>query len=848
MSNPIRNQKLRHYLEFKSLGIVDLYEIIEPIGIDGAQMAREQEPKRNARTVEYYGIEKIKFVSAQSIKKTNKQQVNPQGKSSYRLDMGLEWILEALKQDGFNAKVYYHQSVNGNFLPSFQLDFTEKKLTDFKTFVECKLVQNDNVAEIYRRFDDKVNLFSTKNYKNIDITPVDTINVLRKATPIRRENFWNDGGEVTFFDGDPSDPEQAITMFNFATFIEKDQLRNAFTPFEPLIRRGNYPENGSEFLYFKAVRKTNSLKIELDVEMGYFVAQGSSSGSGFVRLRIKKGMDFATAENILLYDDVWDSSTTKGVSVKQKFTHTFPLVNVGEQIWIYWIEGANLDCSVETRLKKMTLNINATQTSLNTIVPSIRYIDFLKQPLKTINALPIDAPLFDVGGTHYNQVVYNKRLISNKKDYFYITPKDALESVFEVNCDYEPNNDYCYIGHVDDFYKDVEIAVVHELPSNESTIEYNDKSMVNNIKIGYDNYAKDRDVLGSEDLIHGESEWNVPNEAGSNKFERKFKQIRDSVEIQDIFDLEFKKPTVVTDSDDKFILQDIVTLATGSFFEETFTLLLQSSGTTRKLLNYSLDGGEDEDLGINWETIGLTVGQTVIVNDLENWVVSQITSNIITFTAPTVFIIDNFQGDVTIKIKFFYQGVLYTTRTNEGFDLINGINNNFGNLAYSPRRNMKYFEKDYALMLADNKIGVINNVQYKNNGLVETKLITESESIIENARSMLLLGTLGHEGQLRRPLVDNAVLIVINELPFDLHTLHPLLVAVGGAILLFEVIIRDGAIKLLEIACTTDPKVILNCFGAGFDPEQVLALTLRESVLIHENLPETWVQNKPKAL
>jgi hypothetical protein len=73
-------------------------------------------------------------------------------------------------------------------------------------------------------------------------------------------------------------------------------------------------------------------------------------------------------------------------------------------------------------------------------------------------------------------------------------------------------------------------------------------------------------------------------------------------------------------------------------------------------------------------------------------------------------------------------------RTNEGFDIVKGVSSSFGNLAYSPKRLIKnYFSKKLSLMSFYSESLDIKNVFYKNNETVETKLITESSSLIENA-------------------------------------------------------------------------------------------------------------------
>jgi len=85
-------------------------------------------------------------------------------------------------------------------------------------------------------------------------------------------------------------------------------------------------------------------------------------------------------------------------------------------------------------------------------------------------------------------------------------------------------------------------------------------------------------------------------------------------------------------------------------------------------------------------------------------------------------------------IKYFYTDVAYQTRTNQGFTLIEGLSNAnlMPNLAYSIKRNMKYFYSYFATCLMYSKKNIIN-AYFKSNGNLTTQLVGESEPLTENA-------------------------------------------------------------------------------------------------------------------
>ena len=183
--------------------------------------------------------------------------------------MGLEWILEALKKDGINTKVYYHFSENDVFFPTvFQLDFSEKGFTDWETFVKCKLVQNDKVAELKIKEDDKVNLFVNEDYKGNPITPMPTLKILRKGLIESKESQINLQEEIeyrTYVQGQGA--ETLESYFNPAINIVRYELKHTVGHTEngDQITGGlQNPSNDVEELYYYfAQKETFNLKVNI---------------------------------------------------------------------------------------------------------------------------------------------------------------------------------------------------------------------------------------------------------------------------------------------------------------------------------------------------------------------------------------------------------------------------------------------------------------------------------------------------------------------------------------------------------------------------------------------------------
>lgn len=752
--------KFKHYLKFESLGMTELYEICEPIGFVGSKFVREQEAQRYARSYEYFAIDKLKFVNKFNNIKITERTIDSIGTTSEYMDYGFNFIIDSLKLKGQTAKIYYSCSLDGVFFPSFQLELQEEDITDWRTYVECKLVQNDKVAEIKTKFDDKVNIFAIEDYKGNPITPASTVKILRKGL-IESKSSKIVLTEQTVVSCQHSSSGESTKKyyFNPAINITKSDLKhtvNNINSYESALVSGltggvNPTGSVDEMYYYVAQKETFDLQVKIK-NLTWLQEISNWQNNGYIDYKFIITCGYSGTSNEFYnneilwnqFDDINDDAYTATLND----TFTIPYIPVGAKVYIYFLTnhrnsgyfGGTKDA--RSTISPYEIEFSADVKALDLVFPAVRYIDFLKQSLKPINALPIVAPLFDIGGKHYNQVVFTKRNITGKIDEFYTTPKTAMESVSEVNCDYEPNNEFVFIGQDEDFYQNVEIASFTAIPDEAITCKFNPKASLKKIVYKYNTYSNDRDVKNSDKVVHAESEWSTNVELAKSNLERTFEQIRDSIQEQDMVDLETKKPTVLTDRDDKFYLRTITELAPSIKADYTFRLLLQANGNIRKVKNYSLAGGEEQDLGLNWLSMGLMVGQVVQVNDefLTVTAIEQDSTDIdgqivgggreITFTAPTS---TTFQGDYTLRFQYSYTGVQYVTKSQEGYDTVDGVSETFGNLDYTPKRNMKYFGKLLAMTATKNTDFKISNVQYKNNGNLKTKLTTETEVLTENA-------------------------------------------------------------------------------------------------------------------
>jgi len=737
MNNPIDTQQFRHYLKFISLGKTDLYEICEPIFFDGANFVKKQESKRYARSTEFGAVDSLKFVDAVGEYRNTPQIINPQGDSSNYLDYGLQWLLSIYNGFGFESKVEYYLEKSGVIFAYGMLDFTDKDITDGYTYVTCKLIQKNKVADLKRRLDDKFNAFGTKNAKQETITPISTENLLLKGLVIPKSSSWNSPRvfDLTTYALSTLGTDQRTYRWNNSKNIVIDGISDTLTFLNDFNNFNDIDASlPNDFKYIKATKELFDVKIKISNFSWSQDVYSAGGGNGYVinKFVICWGTD---AESPLGFIDVFNNQIFDGNSRIDIIDDTFNIAYVpaGAYIFIFMESFCRQSSSLggevgsDNLVSQYTIDISVTEKSLDTVIKACRWIDLIKQASLFSCGLTINASLFDVNGTHYNNMVFNRRMISQNIDSFYCTPKNALESVEEVNCDYEPNENEIFIGHESDFYRNVEIGNFQIIPSEDFSIDENERLSINKLTYKYKTFEQDRTTQNTDLAIHTDTEWLIQNDNVENKKDISIEFVRDPLSIQKVIDLEIKEPTTSTEEDDKVYISNVTQLAPSSFNEFGIVLLMRISEGNLEILNRNSDTGSSAVT--NWTTLGFGVGATMFITEGENignYTVTTVTRNILTLT-PNVGTSITFQGDGFIKLKYFYTNVFWTSRTNEGVTV-----GKFPNQAYSIKRNLKYFGSYLKACLLYAKKDIINSY-FKSNGTYESQLTTETTALIENA-------------------------------------------------------------------------------------------------------------------
>jgi hypothetical protein len=379
-------------------------------------------------------------------------------------------------------------------------------------------------------------------------------------------------------------------------------------------------------------------------------------------------------------------------------------------------------------LSSGTIKAVATSTAVDTVVKAVRFIDLLKHAVTSVGGITVNAPMFDVGGEHFNNFAFNGYLLGQVTDKpFNNKLKDLLALVKEVNNGYQINPNNIEVLHYDDFYTDIECGAFVQIENLIQQIKPNDELALKTIDYTYKNSSKGRETNsdGSIDDIHGQTQWLFPSKKTDKAYKVELDHIRSAFLIEEqrrrLFDNESSRSL---QSDDKLFMVKAVQTAPSRVGGFTATLLMQSQVDNPQLKIIATR--------FRWDLLGFSVGSTFTIVSGQNtgvYTVFAIEPNVISLTGTA-----SFTGTSTITVEYPLNNVTFINQTSEGYDLIEGIENqdNYSNLDYSIGRNLKAF---YSLFAACARYvsGEIKNTLFEVNGNLATRKVGETENTIDSA-------------------------------------------------------------------------------------------------------------------
>jgi hypothetical protein len=401
-------------------------------------------------------------------------------------------------------------------------------------------------------------------------------------------------------------------------------------------------------------------------------------------------------------------------------------INQGEVLYFFFLHGAgnSTQISVNT-FYECKLEISATSNSFDSVIKAVRFIDVLRHACLS-TGLDVNAPLFDVGGVHYDNFASNGYLLGQVTDKpFNNTLKDLLNVVREVNNGYQINEDNIEVLHHDDFYKNIEIGAFIEIANAQNQTEYNNDLALKTFEFNYKNSSKGRETNseGSIDDVHGTTQWLYPSKKTDVNLKIELDHVRSAYLIEEqrrrVFD---NQNTTSLSDDNKLFLIKGVSVAPSRRGSFTANLQMQTTATQIKIMANNF----------RWDLLGFQNGSLITLSGGENsgsFFVTEITPNILTCSAVGL----TFNGFSVVTFSYPINNVSYINQTKEGFALIEGIENadNYSNLEYSIGRNMKYW-LSYLGSCGRYLTGFVKNTLFEINGNLVTRKNTETVDVADS--------------------------------------------------------------------------------------------------------------------
>jgi len=728
-------------LIFENISGLSEKEITEPVKFDGASFVLEQDKERFGRDIFFLNENVDLFFYNGVYDYTENPQQLLDGTIINNLTQGFESLIEARKQKGYEVSCKFLLLDGDTEFTFGVLDFQTSE-TDEDSYIKCKVLQSTEKQVLKRRADYVVDVFSDETPDEEYIEPLTTQNILLKANPSNQVSkivSSNFDYSKQFFGSNAS------AQFPIFNQIQQYDIEDTLTSFyevydAPFGADASFFEQARQNL--RVVRAVNDLS-NINIKISNLNLNCSFSGITTVtkRLSVIYGTGYAVGQ-FQFIDLFYSEDDTVNLN-NQDFETTIDFVPAGGYISVifsifdtYTLPTVTPSSSGGLSIQgDSDLNISLTATAIDTVIKGVRWIDIIKQNIKSISGLDVYAPLLDVNGKHYDNFAFSGNLIKGRNDVAFNSEfKDLMDGIKEVALDYQVLDDKVYIGHFTDFYPLKELGSFPQYPSDDYTATFNDKTALNLVEFEYSTYEKSEDEEDTSDGVHTSTQWTISNLQVENTKKLKIPHIRDFNKIE-VTKQEAVKVTTVTGDDDKMYMIDVVPLAPNSRggFSASMTHNVNSSGQVQLLKSADLP---------SWGVLGFSGNSPFTIESGVNvgtYTVEEITDTIITLNPVSPSTQNQTQQDVVTEVSYPYDNVLYTNRTNEGFSIVDGIisPDKSANLRYTPKRNLLEWERYFAsaVLFTNNKL---KNSEYKVNQYttdgLSTQLETETELLNEKAK------------------------------------------------------------------------------------------------------------------
>ena len=742
----------KHYLDFKDLPLIGRIEISEPFKFDGSTFEVKREKGRHSRDVMIANEDIELELQREHFELLDIEQTLPDGTIFNLASHGFDYLLEQINTRGWEMSVEYIINYNGTDFTTGEIDGLTYKVSDNE--LSFKVTQNTLKSYIKKNESVKIDAFSDKSLTGLPITPCQTHDIFLKAKPILQKSNWD---SPNVFDKNlratGNGPASRIYYYyNNCQRVLSYGIEDTITFFSQAIGNLGGPDisSASNFGYLKARNALSDVKVRIKNLNFTQETDVDNGGNGYANTNFYIKVGFDTTYDAIFSKTIFSCSLSEHQSFNFSITdETFliPLIPAGAKLFIYFethVRQSAIGLGEErfeafTTISPYTIDIEATSTSLSTICKLSRLYDVMKHQANSLDTTLTDNGVFNSSSEYWNNFVGNGRMLGNLANQAFNNEfKNLYNSVCdEAFADYQIDNNGITIDFIDNYYKDEEIAVFTEMPSNEANYTANSDYSINLFNVKFKKSSSDRtgNQDGTNDDVHTSLQLKMPSKKADAVYNLEFDHIRSAQLIEE----QRRKANEITDktrtleNDENLFVLDCVELATNT--RNTFT----------QFLRYQvLDATDALEIVSNgtfvWTNLGMQVGQVISVelNTILTGTTFEITA-LEDFTIRLRFLstppTSNFSGETSITFTYVLQGVLYTNRTNQGFTLIDGVSNpdNYSNLKYSLKRITNKWLK-FINTAGQYLIGQDANVtEIKINNELITRMTGESSNVIDFA-------------------------------------------------------------------------------------------------------------------
>lgn len=704
---------MRFYLNFKSDSF-GKKEIDEPFEFDKISFSLKQKPNGMGRDVAF-GADKnmLEFTD----------QANHE----------LPQILYNNRKFGFESDNELTIEVDEENKYICDLDFATAD-TDDLTYFKCQVVEDSKLQIINARKTTKVDMFSNTDIDGNYIPPLIAENMFINAKPVVQRSEWN---QTVALDEKFEATGVGINStkyfhINPCQNLAVGEIEDSFTFFQPYKLVFENPEE-SDYIVFTAKNNAKNVNIKISDLLIHFETDVDNGGNGFVdfQLQIRNGLTFQTATVQRLIDIT--RTEHQSYDFDGGFNIMIPEVARGESVWIFFyikvrqsagdIPFVTERFEVFTQISNMKTEITLDSIGFSSIAKSLRLIDVMRQVIKSISGLDINAPTFDIGGILYDNRLVDGNLLRGINDKsFSISLEDIEKSITEFKADYEIGSDgKVFFGLENEFYRNEEMQFFPASQFSEMHKTFNPKYTVNEFQYLYKTFQSQKEIeeKNSSDEVNGEAKYSFFSKKVENKKVVEIEWIRSAPLIEQTRRKAFEliKNTSSQEDDSLFCIDTIETTADKSI-SDVYTFSHTYNSSTGKLILRN-------DNSVNFIALGIVVGSSFIIKtpdiNAANYTVFSVDATELQLTRVSAGT-NSGAGDGVRQTNFIYfidmDYIPFSNYTDEGFTSIENINgsDNYSNLRYSIRRNINNFWNSY--LAAANlywKDKSLKNFWYKNN-------------------------------------------------------------------------------------------------------------------------------------